>query len=62
MLCETVNTTSGKMYQVRDDASYGVLHWKHDAGLPQFKLPDDKLEAVGNAIFPKQATSLYLLL
>jgi SAM-dependent methyltransferase len=41
---------------------YGVPHWSLDAGLRQFKLMDDALEWIGRIAFPKQASSLYLLL
>jgi SAM-dependent methyltransferase len=41
---------------------YGIPHWTLDAGLRQFKILDDVFEAFGQAVFPKQATSLYLSL
>lgn len=41
---------------------YGVPHWTLDAVLRQFKFVDDAFEAFGNAVYPRQATSLYLSL
>ena len=41
---------------------YGVPHWSADMILRQMKFVDDLLERVGQAVFPEQATSLYLLL
>jgi ubiquinone/menaquinone biosynthesis C-methylase UbiE len=41
---------------------YGVPHWTLDAGLRQFKVVDDLFEAIGRAVYPQQATSLYLSL
>ena len=41
---------------------YGVPHWTLDAGLRQFKVLDDAFEALGRALYPEQATSLYLSL
>jgi len=56
--CRAVGFTVGEVKHI----GYGIPHWTLDAGLRQFKVLDDLFEAVGQAVYPKQATSLYLLL
>lgn len=41
---------------------WGVPHWRIDAAVRGSKLIDDALEAVGRRLWPRQATSLYLIL
>jgi len=53
---------AGFSIRVIKHMGYGVPHWTLDAGLRQFKVLDDAFEALGQALFPKQATSLYLAL
>jgi SAM-dependent methyltransferase len=41
---------------------WGVPHWKLDAMIRGHKAVDDALERVGRRLWPRQATSLYLIL
>ena len=40
---------------------WGVPHWSLDARLRRFKFFDDLFELLGNRLFPKQASSIYVV-
>lgn len=54
--------TAGFVVREVKRIGYGVPHWTLDAVLRQFRIVDDALEKLGEALFPRQATSLYLAL
>lgn len=51
-------------FSIRDikHIGYGVPHWSLDTMIRQAKIVDDLLDAMGRTLWPKQATSLYILL
>jgi len=55
-------TAAGLMVEKVHHIGWGVPHWTLDAVVRRFKWVDDGLEKLGRSLFPKQATSLYLLL
>jgi SAM-dependent methyltransferase len=40
---------------------WGLPHWSLDTRVRQFKMMDDMLERVGRHLFPRQASSMYIL-
>jgi SAM-dependent methyltransferase len=56
--CRAAGFTVKEIKQI----GYGVPHWSLDTVIRQLKIVNDLLDAVGRAVYPNQATSLYLSL